>query len=241
MTDEEISSNIEDYIIGLLDKFGLEASVLCVIKKAFVHSSRANEQAGLAVIDSNERMEFLGDSFVGLVVSDLLFERFPKVDEGTLTDYRARIVNGIVLSDISRDLNLNDYLSLGKGEEAGGGRDNERNLAGLFEAFVGAVFLTLGYDETRHMLKQVFKPHVDNVKDELKSFDAKPALQELTQERFSVLPEYNVIKEEGLPHDKTYTVQVLIDGKEYGTGTGSSKKKAQQEAANKTLEMLKQQ
>lgn len=241
MTDEEISSNIEDYIVDLLDKFGLEASVLCVIKKAFVHSSRANEQDDITLLDSNERMEFLGDSFVGLVVSDLLFERFPKVDEGTLTDYRARIVNGNVLADISRDLNLNDYLSLGKGEEAGGGRDNERNLAGLFEAFVGAVFLTLGYDETRHMLKQVFKPHIGNVQDELKSFDAKPALQELTQERFSVLPEYNVINEVGPAHEKTYTVQVLIDGKEYGTGTGSSKKKAQQEAANKTLEMLKQQ
>ncbi len=239
MTNNEINENIEDYLIDLLDSFGLEASILCAIKKAFVHSSRANEQDDITLLDSNERLEFLGDSFVGLVVSDLLFEKFSKVDEGTLTDYRARIVNGAVLADISRDLKLNEYLQLGRGEEAGGGRDNDRNLAGLFEAFAGGLFLTVGYDETYHMLRQIFKPLVGTVKDELKSFDAKPALQELTQEKFSVLPDYKVLNEEGPPHDKIFTVQVVIDGKEYGVGTGSSKKKAQQEAAIKTLELLK--
>lgn len=239
MTEEEIKANTEEYITNLLDKFGLEASILCVMKKSFVHSSSANEKDGVTALDSNERMEFLGDSLVGLVVSDMVFGKFSKVDEGTLTDYRARIVNGVVLADIARDLKLNDYLQLGRGEEAGGGRDNDRNLAGLFEAFIGAVFLTVGYDETVHMLKQIFKPFVDNVKDEVKSFDAKPALQELTQERFSMLPEYKVLNEEGPAHEKTFTVQVVIDGKDYGQGVGSSKKKAQQVAAIKTLEMLK--
>jgi len=195
---------------------------------ALTHRSFAFEQ-GLDV--NNERLEFLGDSVLGLVVTDLAYREFPDLAEGELAKLRAAIVNMGALAEVSRDLGLGEVILLGKGEEMSGGREKASILADALEAVLGAVYLDLGLDVARRIIERLFRPRmVAYVRGEGER-DYKTILQELASQDLRSLPEYRIV-ERGPDHQKEFTATVYLTGKAWGTGVGRSKKEAEQQAAH---------
>ncbi len=180
---------------------------------------------------NNERLEFLGDAVLGLVVTDLAYREFPDLAEGELAKLRAAIVNMGALADVARDLGLGEIVRLGKGEETSGGREKSSILADVLEAILGAVYLDLGLETARRIIERLFRPRmVAYVRGEGER-DYKTILQEIASQDLRSLPEYR-LAERGPDHEKEFTATVYLGGKAYGTGIGRSKKEAEQQAAH---------
>lgn len=183
----------------------------------------------------NERLEFLGDSVLGFVIVEYLFLSDKNLTESAMAKIKSYLVKESVLSEIADSLFLGDYLRLGKGEEATGGRGKKSLLSDAIEAVLGAIYLEGGYQKAREVVLGLFRERIDTIMYSAVLSDYKTELQERTQLLFSTLPEYRVIKQEGEEHKKVFTIEVYIDGKMLGRGTGRSKKEAQTFAAREAL------
>ena len=207
-----------------------------LLQNAFVHRSYLNESKDFT--DSNERLEYLGDAVLELATSHYLYSTYPNFQEGMLTNMRAALVRTESLGSTAIDLGFDKLLLMSKGEEATGGRQNRSILADTFEAFLGAVYLDQGYDTCVKLLTEhIFKKAA--VVLEAESYkDNKSLLQEVSQSRYKVTPQYNLISESGPDHDKEFVMQVMIGSEIFGQGKGKSKQIAQEDAAKNTLEMI---
>lgn len=203
-----------------------------LLEKALTHRSYAKNP-----FFSNELLEFLGDAVLELIVSEYLINNFQNLREGALSKIRAASVNSDVLSDISKNLKLYEFCKLGKSERQKQIALNKKILEDLFEALIGAIYLDSNLESAKNFVLPLLKPKIEKF-SEYKLFDPKTVLQELTQKRFAMLPEYVLIKEEGEQHNKTFYSQVVIGDKNYGVGIGKSKKEAEKNAALETMEIL---
>jgi len=197
------------------------------LERALTHRSYAYEHGGLP---TNERLEFLGDSVLGVVVTDTLFRAHPDLSEGRLAKLRAAVVNARALAQVARAIGLGDHIKLGRGEEATGGREKSSILSDTVEAVIGAVYLSGGFEASGAVVHLLFDPLMDNAARLGAGLDWKTSLQELAAEHTLGVPEY-VIEEQGPDHEKTFTAQVRVGDQLYGHGTGRSKKEAEQQAA----------
>jgi len=209
------------------------------LKTALRHSSFVNEQQE-AGLEDNERYEFLGDAVLNLIVSHMLMARFPELSEGDLSRARSHLVNEIQLAQLARQLQLGEFIELGKGEIQTRGRSKKSILADAFEALTAAVYLDAGFERSFHMLAGLFTPLLDQMEMPEQFRDYKSRLQELVQIRLRETPVYTIIDEIGPDHDKTFKVELCI-GEMKSQGVGKSKKSAEQAAAKKALELLKTQ
>ena len=189
---------------------------------------------------SNERLEFLGDSVLGLIISDQLYHDYPDELEGNLTKIKAMLVNETTLSSISREHGLNRYIRLSPEEEKSGGRDRASIISDAFESVIGAVYLDGGFLAARDVVLRLIYTRRDRIVGDSSQRNYKGDLLELMQSRGSTIPRYDVIQEDGPDHDKTFHVIVTIGGQQVGEGVGQSKKEAEQKAACMALESLKQ-
>lgn len=203
---------------------------------ALTHRSFAHEAGG---IPTNERLEFLGDTVLGLVVTEALYRRHPDLPEGELAKMRAATVSQRSLASIARLLDLGDYLLLGKGEIATGGRDKDSILADTLEALFGAVYLTHGLEVARAVVERLVDPTLEIAADLGAGLDWKTSLQELAARMGRGSPEYEC-DSEGPDHARTFTARTVLDGEVWGTGTGTAKKIAEQEAAAEAYRALKE-
>lgn len=208
-----------------------------IIAEALRHSSYVNENKDLKLKD-NERLEFLGDAVLDLAISHILMERFPDLREGELSKYRAAIVNENGLCKAARYLDLGEHILLGKGEEMTNGRAKSSILADALESVLGALYLDAGFDKTLVIITALFLPLIDTIKSKKTDNDYKSMLQEYTQEQLKILPEYILIEENGLPHDKIFRVAVKIGETPMAEGIGRSKKEAEQNAAREAFYCL---
>ncbi|MBN1830594.1 MAG: ribonuclease III [Deltaproteobacteria bacterium] len=209
-----------------------------ILMQAFRHSSYVNEQTDSDLRD-NERLEFLGDAVLDLAISHVLMELFHDSKEGDLSKYRATVVNEKGLCQVAQSLALGDYLTLGKGEEATGGRKRPSILANTMEAVLGALYLDAGFEKTKEIIRRLFLPLLGEIETEKAVNDYKSRLQEYTQEAYKTRPEYVLVAESGPPHDKTFRVAIQLQGKTMAVDEGKSKKEAEQKAAKKAFECLK--
>src|SRR6516164_2032691 len=198
-----------------------------LLERALTHRSYAYENGNLP---TNERLEFLGDSVLGLVVTDALFRGYPELPEGQLAKLRAAVVNMRALAGVARGLRLGDYLRLGRGEDGTGGRDKSSILADTLEAVIGAVYIERGLDEASALVHRLFDPVIARSAGLGAGLDWKTSLQELTASGVLGVPEYHV-EESGPDHQKSFRALVRVGGHVYGTGEGRSKKEAEQQAA----------
>lgn len=212
----------------ILDKLNIKTTNLDLYETAFTHTSFANENK----VDSYERLEYLGDAVLELLMSEYLYKTTSKA-EGEMTKLRAHYVCENALYEYSISLKLNDYLKLGKGEEESGGKYRKTIVADIFESFIGAMFLDQGIDKVKSFLYEYVMPIIESGKVDFIE-DYKSVLQEMVQTDKRSL-EYIVINEEGPSHNKTFTVSVMIDGINYGIGEAHSKKEAEQLAAKDAL------
>jgi ribonuclease-3 len=205
-----------------------------ILIRALTHKSYSHEAKNGSPRD-NETYEFLGDSVLGFVIGDLLFHRFPDLDEGALSKMKAYLVSAASLAEKARAYEMGGVLFLGVGEEKSGGRKKDSLLANLFEAMLAAVYLDGGIGAVRHLIERSFTPHLEAIdEDDLLFQDYKTALQERAQGSGMALPEYSVVEEVGPDHDKRFIVEVKV-GSLVTRGEGSSKKEAQQQAARHAL------
>ena len=198
-----------------------------LLRQALTHRSYAYENGGLP---TNERLEFLGDSVLGLVVTERLYRDFPDEPEGQLAKLRAAVVNAAALADVARALGLGDYLLLGKGEESTGGHDKSSILADAMEAVIGAMYMSTDLETSRAFIERIFGPLIASSAQLGAGLDWKTSLQERSAELDQGVPEYRV-SDSGPDHAKEFTAQAVIAGRVLGTGHGRSKKVAEQEAA----------
>jgi len=218
----------------LEEKLGIKFNNQDLVLNAFVHRSYLNEQANFH-LPSNERLEFLGDAVLQLIVSEHLFNTYPDDPEGQLTNYRASIVNAKTLSQVSGKLELGQYLLLSKGEEASGGRTRPYLLANTFEALLGVIYLDQGIEVSKQFVHKYVIPELSSIIEQNLYKDFKSRLQEVSQEKLSLTPIYKVINEDGPDHAKNFTIGVFLDDAQVGEGAGSSKQSAEQEAAKNAL------
>lgn len=209
-----------------------------LFSQAFTHRSFLNETK--EKIESNERLEFLGDSVLSFVVSQYLFNRFPEFNEGTLTNLRSLLVNTKSLAAIAKELDFGQKLKLSRGEEESKGRENESLLADCFEAFVGALFIDQGIQPTTDFISDVLLYQVDDMIKKKSLKDPKSLLQEHVQAQKLGSPLYTVLKEEGPAHARIFTIGVFVNKKMLATGSGKSKQIAQSNAAQEALNLLTQ-
>lgn len=203
---------------------------------ALTHRSYVNEHKD--VNEHNERLEFLGDAVLELITSDYLFKNFPKRPEGDLTSFRAALVRTESLAETAQDIGIGENLRLSKGEEDTGGRSKSYLLANAFEAVIGAIYLDQGYEKAREFVTRFLLNKLDTIVENRLDIDSKTKIQELAQAKYKVTPSYEVVEEEGPDHDKRFTVVVKIDEKEIGKGSGTSKQKAEEEAAANGIEYI---
>ena len=206
-----------------------------ILEHALTHKSYANEYK---VPYHNERLEFLGDAVLGLIISKYLMKTCPNSTEGDLSRLRAVIVSEPALAAIARDITLGDHILLGKGEEQTGGRNKDSLLADSLEALIAAVYLDADLDLAEELVLQLFEARIQKTCAPGGTLDYKTDLQELCQERLKQLPEYRLVSESGPDHQKQFDVEVLIRGRIFGRGTGRSKKEAEQRAAKEALSRL---
>jgi ribonuclease-3 len=219
------------------EKTGVNFSNLSLLEQALVHSSYINENPGYTS-GHNEKLEFLGDAVLGFYVAERLYKDYPDANEGEMTRLRAALVSRNTLARVAKSISLGDFLYLGKGEESSGGRQKKANLAGAVEAIIGAVYLDQGDDVTRDFIMRILDTELKRIDRKDMIIDYKSRLQEIIQSRYQKAPEYRLLYEEGPDHDKTFTVNVMINGMFLGEGTGKNKKAAETEAARMALENL---
>lgn len=205
--------------------------------RALTHSSFTYENK-LSAIDNYERLEYLGDAVLKLLVSEYLFERFPEYREGDLTKIRAVVVSDAKLAELAEQMNLGEFIIFGASEARSGGRKKVSNLACAFEALLGALFLDGKMLEARDLIRDQLEHLVTEIDMSKTKDNYKAALQELTQTDGGMLPHYRTVKETGPSHNRIFYVEVSINGEVMGMGSGKSKKEAQQAAARQALETL---
>jgi ribonuclease-3 len=208
-----------------------------LLLEALTHSSYSNEHPDEDP-PYNERLEFLGDAVLGLVVVEELYRGNSSMSESEMSKLKSFLVSKVVLADLSRRLELGEYILLGKGEESSGGRDKDNILADALEALLGAIFVDSNYISAREATLRLFGATIQETIEGGRSYDFKTELQEVTQNKYNALPEYRVVREEGEEHDKTFVVEVYINKKSMGMGMGKSKKEAQMSAAEKALDRM---
>jgi ribonuclease-3 len=216
---------------------GVSFKDLALLEESLVHSSYVNENPGFNVA-ANERLEFLGDAVLGLIVAERLYVGYPGMSEGEMTRVRAALVCRDCLFRMATSLNLGVYLYMGKGEEASGGRLKPANLAGALEALIGAIYLDRGLDFTRDYTLRLAEPELCRILAGEAGPDFKSQLQEAIQSRFQKTPAYRVVESTGPDHDRTFTVEVRIGSIVLGRGMGKSKKAAEAEAARAAIELF---
>ena len=225
--------NLSEFEQKILYKF----NKINILEEALNHSSFVNEQGDVNIKD-NERLEFLGDAVLNLVVGHILIQRYSDLNEGDLSRMRAGLVNESQLANIARAIDLGSFLRLGRGEIQTNGREKNSILADTFEAVIAAVYIDGGFDEAFKMIENHFSDLLNSIAAPMDSHDYKSQIQELIQESQKITPKYRVLQESGPDHDKTFNVQ--LDVYEVRTkGIGKSKKLAEQDAARKALEVLK--
>jgi ribonuclease-3 len=232
-----MDTNGSDRVTTLEERLAVAHLEPSLALAALTHKSYCNEHRDESSAD-NERLEFLGDAVVDLVVSHRLMERFPGADEGELSKLRALIVNEDALARVARELHLGELLRMGRGEELTGGRDKSSVLADALEAVLAAVYLTHGLPGAMAVVDRHFAEALDGVAEGRSGDDYKTRLQELMQVRSGTAPRYRVVREDGPDHAKTFEVEVSVGGELYARATGRSKKEAEQAAARKTLAMV---
>lgn len=210
------------------------------LDQALSHRSLVNESRGTMTQDigDNERFEFLGDAVLELAVSEMLLEAHPKAPEGHLSKVRASLVNEKTLAMLARSLRVGEAVRLGRGEEQSGGRQKDSILASTLEAVVAAIYMDSGFEGARHWLRDLFRPAVEESRHRELLIDYKTRLQELVQARFRTAPKYATVKSSGPDHDKTFEVEITLQGKVIAKGRGKSKKEAEQAAARQVYESM---
>lgn len=206
-----------------------------LLEEALTHKSYFNEHQDEGV-KYNERLEFLGDSVLGLIISDLLMDKFMETPEGVLSRYRSELVNEKRLAEISRSVNLGEFIRFGKGERESKGGTKDSILASTLEAVIGSIYCDGGFKSAYKLVKGLFEPLLNELEKDTFSRDFKTKLQKYTQSTYKVKPVYRVSNESGPDHDKIFEVEILISGEVKATGTGNSKKQAEQNAAENLLE-----
>jgi ribonuclease-3 len=223
--------------LDLEQVLGVDFADKSLLKRALTHRSYLNEHPDFAFED-NERLEFLGDAVLDFLTGEYLYHRFPELPEGPLTSLRSSLVRREALAQFAQQVGLGDYLLLGHGEAASGGRNRPANLCATFEAVVGALYLDQGIQAVRNFVEPLIGPEVARTLREQLDKDDKSRLQELAQGKLRCTPHYSTIHERGPDHAKVFTVQVTICGTVYGQGSGHSKQEAAQAAAQQALERL---
>lgn len=226
-----------DHVKRLEEKLGVKIIHPALYYVASTHRSHQNEAK--KPIANNERLEFLGDSVLSLIVSEFLYKQFKDFSEGELSFAKSKLVDAFACSQYAKQLEIEGFLLLGKGESLNLGKGRDSVIADFFEAIIGAMFLDLGMEAVKEFLLSNFANQwiESSVK---KEENEKVLLQEYAQKKYQVIPEYQILSETGPDHDKQFVVAVFIQGKQYGEGIGSSKKQAQQSAAKSALESLKE-
>lgn len=218
-------------MINIQRRIGYKFKNIRLLENALTHSSYANEKH----LKSNERLEFLGDSVLSVIISDYLYKKMSDTNEGDLSKLRANLVCEQSLDKVARRIGLDEGLMLGRGEEMTGGRKRPSIVSDAFEAVLAAIYLDSDIETARNWLLPLMKNDIEDAIAGRRSGDYKTALQEKIQKQHSGTISYEIIKEEGQAHMKNFTVRVLLDDREIGTGTGSSKKEAEQNAAKMAL------
>ena len=225
-----------------LDLFEKQAAVRFrsreLLNLAFSHRSFANESSGAQATgpvrtDNNEKLEFLGDAVLGLVVSETLFASLAGRTEGEMARVKSVVVSEASLARIAQQLGIQNYILIGRGEENSGGRSKRAILADATEALIGALYLDGGFAAASRFVRRLFEPEISAVLENRHQRDFKTLLQELVQKRYKTYPRYNLVQKSGPDHDRTFHVRVVIDRREYGEGAGKNKKEAEQNAAER--------
>jgi len=207
-----------------------------LLKQAFIHRSYINENPSTG-LSHNERLEFLGDAVLELVVTDFLYKKYPGYTEGELTALRSSLVNAIIVSDTAVKAGMNDFLLLSKGEAKDNGKARQYILANTFEAYIGAVYLDQGYEVAGKFIEKYLLPQTEEIVSKKLWRDAKSLVQEKAQEFVGVTPAYKVLHEAGPDHDKHFTVGITFGGELVAEGKGKSKQEAEQKAAEAALKL----
>lgn len=205
-----------------------------LLEAAFTHRSYLNENRRVGA-EHNERLEFLGDAVLELVVTEFLYKKYPEKPEGELTAFRAALVNTVSIAEAATTLGMNEFLLLSRGEAKDTGRARGIILANAFEAVIGAIYLDQGYDASRDFIDAQLFHKTDAVVEQRLWQDAKSKLQEVSQERLSVTPTYELVNQTGPDHDKTFVVAAYLGREKVALGEGRSKQEAEQDAAQKAL------
>lgn len=207
-----------------------------LLRQAFTHRSYLNEHRDTELVH-NERLEFLGDAVLELIITEYLYEKYPDKTEGDLTSYRSALVNAVTLSDAASKIGMNDFLLLSKGEAKDVGRARQIILANTIEALIGAIYLDQGYDVAKYFISRHIFFLIEKIVNEQSWIDAKSKFQEQAQENDGITPLYKTIKEEGPDHDKQFTVGVYLGKEKVAEGEGKSKQEAEQVAADNALKV----
>jgi len=205
-----------------------------LLKQAFIHRSYINENPS-AGLSHNERLEFLGDAVLELIVTDYLYNAYPNYSEGELTAVRSALVNAVIISEAASQAGMNDYLLLSRGEAKDNGKARQYILANTFEAYVGALYLDQGYKAADKFIRRILLPRTEEIVAKKLWRDSKSLVQEKAQEIVSVTPAYRVLHETGPDHDKHFTVGIFFGSDKVAEGKGKSKQEAEQRAAEAAL------
>ncbi len=227
--------NVKDFK-ELQKKIGVDFSNENLLVTAFVHRSYLNENSDYK--EHNERLEFLGDAVLELVVTEYLYKNYPN-PEGDLTNWRSALVKTETISDASRDLGFENYLFMSRGESKSKGRARQLILANCFEAVIGAIYMDKGYTSAKKFISENLIKRLPEIIDKKLYIDPKSRLQELAQRKESITPKYDVLEESGPDHQRTFKVGVFLEKRKIGEGKGSSKQLAQQDAAEDALKSYK--
>ena len=232
--------NTSPFIPLVEQRLGYEFADKDLLREALTHKSyyHENKEDGLR---HNERLEFLGDSVIGLVIVEYLFRHKASYAESVLAKIKSYIVSEPVFADCAASLSLGEHLLLGKGEKSTGGRTKKSILSNTFEAVIGAVYLDAGFERTREVILGLFRQRMESAIESGQFFDYKTELQEKTQMLYGQLPEYRVVSQRGEEHERVFTVAVYLNGKLLGTASGRKKKEAETLAAKEALELMQDQ
>ncbi len=221
-------------LAALQKAIGVQFNNEGLLRQALVHRSFLNENPGFE-LESNERLEYLGDALLDFVVGEYLYHRYPEMNEGELTSVRASLIKASTLARFAQSMDLGQYVYLSHGEDERNGRNRVGLLADVFEALVAAIYLDRGLDEARGIVLPLVEPEATRIVEGGLDRDHKSALQEWSQRELGVTPVYRTVKEQGPDHAKVFTVEVVLGGEVYGRGEGRSKQSAEQRAAEEAM------
>jgi len=233
-----MKNSLEKNFNELEKKIGTDFKNKNLLLQAFIHRSYINENANTK-LNHNERLEFLGDAVLELISTDFLYQKFSDLAEGELTAYRSALVNTNTLSEVAKSLDFNNYLFLSKGESKDFGRARVSILADTYESVIGAIFLDAGYDDAKKFVEKTLLIKTESIIETGKYKDSKSKVQELSQEKLQVTPNYKVIQESGPDHNKKFIVGICFGDKEIAKGEGRSKQEAETDAAKNAIIKMK--